>query len=207
MLMACAMLFFTGAIYDSGDKLMVEPYFFQPNNLSSDRVGLPKTPTELGDAYMHDALIRRFVTEYFYVIPDAENIARRMTTSNANPLAHLSAPMVFKTWLENTAPKLQEMVTENQLRLVRFTNDPNTPDIVYNPINEYYQIFYQLHTWTTPNALITTPIVTNHTMFIKFEERPGITPDILKYGVHRHLDKYGDPIGLFRFKVTDVILK
>lgn len=35
------------AIYDTARRIRVETYFFQPNNLSGERVGVPATPADL----------------------------------------------------------------------------------------------------------------------------------------------------------------
>ena len=94
-------LYLGGAIYDAGEKRSIDTFFFQPNNLSADRPGELLTAAEMGESRILNMLVDRYVTEYFYVIPDRENIARR--TRSDSVLARLSGGDVFRTWQNTVA--------------------------------------------------------------------------------------------------------
>ena len=98
-------LYLGGAIYDAGEKRSIDTFFFQPNNLSADRPGELLTAAEMGESRILNMLVDRYVTEYFYVIPDRENIARR--TRSDSVLARLSGADVFRTWQNTVANEIQ----------------------------------------------------------------------------------------------------
>ena len=54
-----ASLLATGVIYDTSAKIAIEPYFFQPNDNYTGRIGKPQTPGELGDEAMRSMLISK----------------------------------------------------------------------------------------------------------------------------------------------------
>ncbi len=198
----CAALFAAGAIFDTAEKLTIEPYFFQPDDLSSRRMGVPASPADLGENAMRELLIRRYVTEFFYVIPVEENIAQRMEKDSA--MATMSSAAVFDSWLTNVAPQLQSMAADGKLRLVKFSNDPNDTGIIKRPGSDYWEVEYSLHTWDTPNNLSAAPQVTRGTILLKVIEADGIRESIQEYGVHKYLDEGKDPATLFKFAVTEV---
>lgn len=197
-----ATLFVAGAIYDSSNKLTVEPYFFQPDNLSYRRIGVPASPADLGDTAMRERLIRRYVTEYFYVFPSDDNVARRAAPGSV--LATLSADDVFEQWTMNVLPQIQKMANDGKLRLVKFSTDPRDNGIIKRPNSDYWEVQYELHTWDKPNNMATIPNVTRGVLLLRVEERDGIRKSVQDYGIHKYLDEGNEPVTLFRFGVTEV---
>lgn len=199
MMLMCAALFLSGAIYDAWNKSQTETYFFQPNNLSSQRPGVPAGPEDLGESKMRDRLIQKFITEYFYVWPGDDNIERRAAVNGA--LYWLSTRNVLAGWVDTIAPEIQQMSNNRMLRTV--TVDTNT---IFRPTeSNYWSVEYELKTWTTPNDPDATPEIQRGRMFLQIEYRPGIPTSVVEYGIHDLLENGGDPVMLFRFKVMDVI--
>ncbi len=202
MVLGCAVLFTSGAIYDSAQKLTVEPYFFQPDNLSSRRIGVPASPADLGATAMRDRLIRRYVTEYFYAVPVKENVTRR--SAKDGTLAALSTAEVFNQWTERALPQIQDLTDDGKLRLVKFSTDPRDSGIIKREGSDYWEVQYELHTWDTPNNLATSPQITRGSVLLKVFEESGIRDSIMESGVHEYLDSGKDPVTLFKFRVTEV---
>ena len=162
-----AMLFFASAIYDTAKQESVTPYFFQTNELSVMRPGVPVRESEVGETAMREMLIKKYVTEYFYAIPDPENIAVR-TQANST-LARLSMTSVFNAWLNGEAEKIRNMAQKKMMRTVAIDGE------IYKPANsDYWTVPYVLYTWETPNDMSAKPIVTRGTLLMQVYYAPGI---------------------------------
>lgn len=195
-----AALYLTGAIYDAGDRTTIDTYFFQPNNLSTDRPGEIQTPDEMGDMRIMNLLVDRYITEYFYVVPDRENIARR--TRNNSILAQMSSAPVFTQWINTMANEIDKMAGEKSMRTAAVINDITRP-----AGGDYWQVDYELHTWRTPNDLDMPPEISRGTLFMKIRFEPGIRDFVVERGVHKYLDAGGDPASLFKFRVYEIVAK
>lgn len=191
-------LFFAGAIYDTGDKVAVETFFFRPNNLSERRVGVLETPDQLGESNVIDRLVAKFVNEYFYAIPDVENIARR--TRAGSILYQMSTADVFNKWQNGEALKIQNLADKKSMRLVRIIGAAHKP----SADSQYWTVNYELQTWTNPNDLAAQPEITRGTMYLDLVYEPGIRESIEQMGIHKYLDEGGDPAGLFKFRVNEI---
>lgn len=191
-------IYLTGGIYDAGVNQNVVPYFFQPNNLSERRPGVPLSPEYLGDAQLLDMLVKKYITEYFSVSPDVENVARR--TRSDSPLALMSAESVFDEWSANTGQEIQKMASDGEMRIVRVI------DKIYQPSgSQYWVVSYELTTWERPNDFRIAPVVTRGTMYMnityKMEMREGVDVETL----HKYLEQGGDPSPVFYFRVNKII--
>lgn len=191
-------LYLAGMLFDLGDARKINAFVMQPNNLSTDRIGAPVPMEERSETFIRNSLIRKFIYEYFYVNPDAENIATRMRGNSV--LAAMSTPSVFQEWTDNTAQDITEMARARQMRTTRIG------DIVLPPGGDYWYVSYDLLTWDTPNDMGAAPIVTGGVILLKitfFKElrdmRGGAKFDIKKY-----LDNGGDPAAIFKFRVDEV---
>lgn len=190
-------LYFTGAIYDAGSRTEIDTFFFQPNNLSSMRVGVPASPEELGESKVRDRLIGKFITEYFYATPDAENIARR--TRPGSPMSQMTTATVFNAWQNGEAQVIQELAGKKAMRMATVIGE------IRNPVgSKYYEVDYELKTWATPNDLSSHPSVSRGTMFLDITYEPGIRESIREAGIHKYLDDGGDPAALFKFRVNEI---
>lgn len=191
-------IYLAGAIYDATSSQRIIPYFFQPNNLSEHRPGTPETPTEMGEMEFLDLLVRKYVTEYFYVAPDVENIARRMGANGA--LGRMSSRSVFDSWLNGEARTIQEMAGNKVFRTVRVI------DRVTRPVNSTYWIVnYELTTWNGPNNFGVIPQKSRGTMFMDITYEPRMLSNIDIRALHDYLENGGDPCTVFHFRVNEII--
>ena len=191
-------IYFAGGIFDAGMNQNIFPYFFQPNNLSERRPGVPQTPEYMGDSEFLDLLVRKYVTEYFYAAPDAENIGRRMAANGV--LARMSVPAVFEEWTSNEAQSIQKLARDKSMRTVRVI------DKIYQPSgSQYWVVNYELTTWNTPNDFSVAPTITRGTMYMNITYEMGMRKDASIAELHRFLENGGDPAAVFNFRVNQII--
>jgi len=196
-----AMLFLASAIYDSANKTSVDTFFFQTNRLSEMRPGAPVTAAEIGETAMREMLIKKYVNEYFYAIPDAENIARR--TSRGSTLFHLSTPNVFNTWIQTEGETISAMAEQKMMRMVEIDGE------IYKPSDsDYWVVPYVLYTWTNANDMASAPVITRGTLLMDVFYAPGTrdTFDVgnyLKHGYNR-FEPAREPATIFRFGVRNL---
>lgn len=200
LVMTLGVLYFTSIIKDSAEQIQIQPFFFQGNDLYSMRVGVPAGIDDLGEKKVVEKLIKKFVTEYFYVTPDAENIARRMRAGSS--LYQITSASVFNDWKTGEAVHIQELSSDGVFRTVDIDNE------IQKPVgSDYWVVNYKLTTWTTPNNFDIAPEVSRGTMFITLIYEEGIRESIIEMGIHKYLDEGGNIADVFKFMVTDVILR
>jgi len=185
-----------GAIYDTARRIKIVTYFFQPNNQSVERVGVPATPADLGPDKMRKILVEKYLTEYFYVIPDAANVEARMSAQS--PLALMSTSDVFNNWLALEAVRIQELAEAGAFRTVRVVGDIEKP-----ADSDFWTVQYEMKTWRRPNDMAEEPLVTRDVLYMGLGDqylmdlREGID-------IKRYLEGGGDPAVIFRFGVTAI---
>ena len=196
-----AMLFLTSAIYDSAEKSSVDTYFFQTNRLSEMRPGTPESPAQIGETAMREMLIKKYVNEYFYAIPDVENIAVRM--GRTSTMARMSTGNVFNLWLSGEAADIQTLAEQKMMRMVDIDGE------IYKPSDsDFWVVPYVLYTWEASNDMNAMPIVTHGTLLLDIIFEPGTRDTIdvgnyLKHGYNRF--EYGyEPAVIFKFKVANL---
>lgn len=189
----------SGAIYQTGGKATVETFFFQPNNLFFQRQTDPKSVQDLSSDELRNMLLNKYITEYFYVTPDVDELERRK--SGQTTLRSMSTNAVFDAWLKNVAPDIEEMTDKKMLRmasLVSATMEPGS--------DKYWRVKYQLKTWARPNDLAATPEIKNGEMYMQIFFEPDMRE---KYKNPKEVIKYleekkGDPVALFKFGIVDI---
>lgn len=206
MIVMFASLFFAGAIFDAEQKTNIETYFFQPNFEFKKRPGVPPNHKEIGESALRNRLISKFITEYFYVIPDVNNVKQR--TSLNSQLYTMTYPNVnvFNKWKETIAPEIERMASEKKLRSVSVISTTQEP-----ATDNFWRVDYETKTWETPNDLNEEPKVEQGTIFLKilFETEefrinyPHPTKAGKKINMEQYLEGDGDPSLVFRFKVKD----
>lgn len=197
LLIMFAALCLSGIIYDTSQKMAIEPYFFQPDEHFAQRPGVPATSYELGEDVVRNMLIERFMTEYFYVIPDINDIMQRMT--NKSLLAYMSVADVFQNWLNNVAPTLQKMAEEKKLRLVQVTNVTQAENA-----QDYWIVEYDLITWDTPNDMSAVPTVTHGQLYIQLIYEKGLRESLREKPIEIALESGIDPVAVFKIKIVAV---
>ena len=192
-------MFFTGAIFDATNRQYVETYFFQANNFSYQRPGMPLSPKQMGDGQLFDLLVQKYVTEYLYVLPDVADIDRRESASG--PLNAMSNTNTFDRWRKNIAPEIRKMAESGVLRTVSV----GTP-LKYG---DFYQVECELTTWQYPNDMDEVPTVTDGVMQFKVAEQLSSITEINEERLnmlHKKINQGRDPVGVFNFGVSDVII-
>jgi hypothetical protein len=209
LLATFAALYFSGMLFDAGGKRRLGAFVFQPNDLSVDRVGRPIPADQLSEKFIREKLIGKFVIEYFYAAPDIENIARRTRADSV--LAAMSAPDVFNDWLGGQAEEIERLAENKSMRSV------SVGEIVRRPGSDYWEVFYELKTWESPNDMNLKPAVRRGVMLLRMlgkesEDNEGKesireirdTINGRDFDVRKHLDNGGDPSIIFKFKISEV---
>ena len=187
-----------GGIYDAGSNQKIYPFFFQPNNLSSQRPGVPQTPEYIGETQFMDLLVRKYISEYFYAAPDTENIARRTKADSA--LALMSSTAVFDEWYTNEAAIIQQLAENKSMRIAKVI------DKIYQPNgSKYWVVNYELTTWEKPNDFSIQPTVTRGTMYMDISYEMGMIDNVNIDVLHNYLEEGGDPAAVFKFRVNQII--
>lgn len=195
-----ASLLATGVIYDTSAKIVIEPYFFQPNDNYTGRIGKPQTPGELGDEAMRSMLISKYITEFFYVTPDPDETKRRIAGDTS--LARMSTPETFQTWLDTVAPDIENLSNSGVLRTASVI-DAEFQSKTEN--GEYWRIVYELKTWERPNDFSVSPITQRGVLYMDIFYRPGMRSG--SFDISGYLESGGDPAAVFRFGVFDIVLQ
>jgi len=196
-----AMLFLASAIYDTSERESVETYFFQTNDLSTQRPGVPVRESEIGETAMREMLIKKYVTEYFYAIPDTGNIATRLGSTST--LGRMSTATVFNEWANGEAIGIRTMAENKMMRTVAIDGE------IYKPVDsDYWVVPYVLKTWTVSNDVSIKPQITRGTLLLDvlYEPGPRETIDIgkiLKDSYNGSETGY-DPAVIFKFKVQSL---
>ena len=198
-----ASLFCASAIFDANQKSDIEAYFFQPANSPRRRPGVPASPSAIGDADMLNMLIARYLSAFFTVTPDTNEVAQRIAAQTE--LARMSSKEVFDYWKTDIAPEIQKMSQDKMLRLVRVT------DVSKETIDgNYWRVNYETKTWNTPNDLSVVPQVYNGIVYMNIIYVPGMRQyfgsDLKPEPIEPYLEKGGDPAAVFKFGVTDMII-
>ena len=200
-MLVVALLFLASAIYDTGKRESINTYFFQTNEWSIQRPGEPVRALGMNETTLREMLIKKYVNEYFYAIPDTENIATR--TLGSSTLANMSSANVFNTWTNNMAKTIETMAENKMLRTVAIDGE------IYKPADgDYWIVPYILKTWEKPNDMTIAPKITRGVlqMNIWFEPRFREIIDVgkvLKDSYNRFEARY-DPAVIFRFRVNDL---
>ena len=196
MALMCVALILSGFIYDTGEKITVDTYFFQPGDTATMRIDEVLNDKELGADAMRERLIAKYITEYFYVTPDITDISRRK--EGRTSLARMSTRAVFADWLEKVAPELESMAQNKALRtvsLLTLTQDVN---------KQYWIADYELKTWLKPNNFAASPDVSRGKLYLGVIYEPGIRDEVRGSSVQEYLESGGDPAAAFKFVVIDV---
>ena len=67
-------VFLTAAIYDTTQKITVDSFFFQPEDEYVKRIEEPIKISDIDTLMLRDMLLEKFLIEYFYVIPNEQNV-------------------------------------------------------------------------------------------------------------------------------------
>lgn len=203
LVMMLGLLFFSGAIYDAEKKYTIETFFFEPNAQSARRISPPVSADNIPDKVLRELIIRRFVNEYFYVIPDINNATKRQNFKNTDgtetALWGLSNdPKIYQEWAETVAPEIIELAGQNALRIVEVTG-------ISESESGHWVVNYMLKTWNQPNNVLALPEITTGSLYLNVKKQP-IRVRQSQEALDR-LQRGVDPVSAFTFEILDVVQK
>ena len=203
VVIAAGMAVVGGKAFDVSRKFSINSFIFQPADLSRDRIEKPIPLDALSDEFIRDNLIKKFVNEYFYIVPDNGDMQRRRKSDST--LARMSDPSVFNEWNDNFAEDMEKQADQNIMRRVIVNN------IVFPPSSEYFQVSYDLLTWDIANDITAEPqIQKNKTMSIRLDFEKGVRQkqtNGTNFDVKKYLSAGSDPATILKFRVLEVIVK
>lgn len=190
-------------VYRANERSSIKSYIFQTNGFANQRVGELQDINDISAEDLRNKLIKKYVSEYFKVIPGEQDVEKRYVLYN------LSTDASYKQWLKGEAQNIVAMSTKNMFRRVYVNDNDITTldkpvdydyrDGTYKKI--YYAVRYHTQTWTEPNKMGMEPISEHGTLYIEAIFKPGIVKDV---DVRRHLENGYDPVALFDFWVTNI---
>ena len=189
------------AMLDTVNKQSIETYFFQTAKLSTERIGAPATVQDLSTDRVREMLTDKFITEYFYVIPDIKNIEQRK--KDRTGLQAMVSADVFDKWLNEVAPEIEEMAQKSSLRTARLISMQQQKNS-----EQWWELKYELITWDEPNKLNVDPVVTQGSMYVRLRYEPGWKPksstDSTEMDIAAWLEAGKDPAYIFKFKIENI---
>ena len=198
MLGVFASLYLAGAIYDTSDRVVIQPYFLRQGLLATDQVGNPKTLSEVQNKKLKNWLLQKYVHEYLYIDPDDANTEARMT--RASPLGYMSTAAVFEKWQKGMGQTILESSAKGIRRTVYVYDE-----ILSDPTNsDYLQVDYETKTWYKPNDMTEVPTVKRGTMYLNVTYTGELKNPI--ENVQNALRNGTDPSVVFVFYVNDAII-
>lgn len=193
----------TALIYRAYNRSSVKSYIFQMNNFANQRVGELQDINDISDEDLRNKLIKKYVSEYFKVIPGEADVDKRPV------LRDLSGADAYRQWQNGEARTIASMSAKNMFRMVRVHDDGiatlNRPadydykDGVYKRI--YYSVRYYMETWDATNQMGIEPTSSQGTIYIEAIFSPGIKKNI---DIQKYLESGENPVGLFKFEVTNI---
>ena len=203
LIMTFIIIVLVALIYRANDRMSVKSYIFQVNNFANQRVGELQNINDISDEDLRNKLIKKYISEYFKVIPGETDIENRPV------LYMLSTPNARKQWQNGEAKNIAQMSAKNMFRMVHVPDDGiatlnrpadyNYKDAAYQKI--YYSVRYYMQTWKEAYKIGTNPVFEQGTINIEAVFQPGIVENM---DIQKYLEKGYSPAGLFNFKVTNI---
>jgi hypothetical protein len=192
----------TALVYRASDRMTIKSYIFQTNGFANQRVGELQDINDISAEDLRNKLIKKYVSEYFKVIPSETNVQNVV-------LYNLSTAEAYKQWANGEAKNIENMSAKNMFRIAYVPDDGittlNKPvEYDYNDgkyTQLYYSVRYYTKTWAQPNKMALAPETHQGTLYIEAIFKPGIRNDI---DVKNALKEGMDPALLFDFFVTNI---
>ena len=196
-------------LYRANERSSIKSYIFQMNNSASQRVGELQDINDISAEDLRNKLIKKYVSEYFKVIPGETNVEKRSV------LRELSSPSAYKQWQKGEAQTIATMSEKNMFRIVHVYDDGiatlNRP-ATYNYTDDipqaiYYSVRYYTETWTETNKMGTVPQKEQGVIYIEAAFQPGLRTKTInnkKINIQKYLQAGENPVKLFKFSVSNV---
>ncbi|MDR0319831.1 MAG: hypothetical protein LBH81_03805 [Rickettsiales bacterium] len=185
--LAGAAVFLSAEIYTAAKKSEVVPVVFQTSNYAEGRADIVPFD-EIPDDEAVDWLVRRWIVEAYYVIPDMADVRTRGAEGRDSFIWFMSDSQsaVFETWRQSVFPDIEELAAKRGLREVRVQKIAKEGD--------YYRVDFRLDSWTAPDKRRTE----TRTAYVRVEFERGLRPN-----AERILKNGGDASKIFKFRVND----
>ena len=204
LIITFAVVFLTALTYRANERVSIKSYIFQTNNSAGLRVGALQDINEISAIDLRNKLIKKYVSEYFKVIPGDQNVINRPILQN------LSNGIAYNQWINGEAKNIEQMSANKMFRTVRVMDDgiktiDKPADYDYYNTEIALPVFYEIHyfteTWKDSNIMMIEPKTEQGYLYIEARFKPGIdeTKDIKKF-----LEEGENPVGLFMFEVTNI---
>ena len=207
LLATFSMIVLVALVYRANDRMSIKTYIFQTDNFAGQRVGALQKLNDMSAVELRNRLIKKYISEYFTVIPNEENVLVRPD------LQTLSEGSAYRQWEAGEGVKIADMSQKRMFRTVDVT-DADIAAInmseeydYYNAIEAQsiiYEVRYTTKTWVEANAMQVTPEYETGTVYIEARFKPGIIKDV---NVQKYLESGKNPLDLFMFKVSNVDYK
>ncbi|MBR6009799.1 MAG: hypothetical protein IKP35_00055 [Alphaproteobacteria bacterium] len=204
-----AMLVLSALIYRANENSSVKSYIFQMNDWSNERLGILQNINDISANDLRNRLIKKYVSEYFKVIPGEIDVTKRPV------LRMLSTPEAFSQWEQGEAQTILKMSEQKMFRMVTVDDTGiavnSNENVQYDPSGNaekiYYVIRYYMSTWAESNVMATEPVLEQGTLFMEARFSPGLREHDgfgNKINIRKYLEEGNNPVGLFKFTVTNI---
>lgn len=191
-------------VYRANEQISIKSYIFQMGNFANERVGLLQNINDISVIGLRNSLIKKYVSEYFKVIPGESNVTNRPA------LRELSSSVAYNQWTSGEAKIIDEMSQNKMFRMVWVSDEGIIPmnmpaDHDYaqaiSAEDIYYAVHYETTTWRESNFMAVEPETEHGVLYIEARFKPGINKN---QDVKKYLEAGKDPAGLFMFMVTHI---
>lgn len=194
------MVFLASAIYDTSKKTTVETYFFQPADDYNQRTTQPYSISNFNKEELRNLLLEKYLMEYFYVIPNEQNIKRRQEINST--LFLMSSLRVFYNWRQGEAQVITELANAGILRTARLVSATQT--YAEDKDIPYWKVVYELKTWENPYDILSAPKVEQGTLFMQISYSNQMMKEVRGTPVLEYLESGKDPAAAFSFGIIDI---
>ncbi len=211
LITSVVMIVLAALIYQAGEKSSVKSYIFQMANNSNQRVGALQSLDDISTVDLRNKLIKKYVAEYFKVIPGDKNITDRKT------LRIMSSIDAFNYWKNTEAKNIDKMSMQKMFRIARVRDDGIA---IYNRREDdahksdevkgvYYMVRYDTFTWSESNVLEIEPVYDQGTLYLEILFKPGLVKTPIdangkETDIRKYLESGQNPAGLFKFRVNNI---
>ena len=208
LITVCVMVLLASLVYRAAERSSVKSYIFQTANNANQRVGTLQSLNDISAVELRNKLIKKYVAEYFKVIPGDKDIEGRQT------LWVMSDTNAFEHWKSTEAKNITEMSNKKMFRVARVHDDgiaaynkPESEGQNSDDVNiMYYKVRYHMFTWKESNALEVEPTYEQGTLYLEVKFEPGLRETIKRkrYNIREYLESGENPAGLFKFSVLNI---
>lgn len=197
IILSCVILGIVG-VYFNFRNIKISPLIIQNANSSALRIISPIKFENVSDSFVIENLIKKFVYEYFYVIPSVNNIETR---KKINYLYYVSSKSVLDNWIKNETPYMIELANKKIYRDVIVVDEILKPED-----SDYYEVRYNITEWNKPNELDSHPSTINGILFINLDFEKGLWTirNGKNFNINKYLKEKKDPSIIFKFRINEV---